>query len=99
MDGKVDAQPLYLSQLTIGGAAHNVVFAATEHDSVYAFDANSGAVLWQVSTLQSGENTSGTLGCDQVMPEIGVTSTPVIDRSAGAHGTMYLVAMSQGCLV
>jgi PQQ enzyme repeat len=94
VDGKVDAQPLYLSQLTIGGAAHNVVFAATEHDSVYAFDANSGAMLWHVSTLQSGENTSGALGCDQVVPEIGVTATPVIDRSAGAHGTMFLVAMS-----
>jgi outer membrane protein assembly factor BamB len=94
VDGKVDAQPLYLSQLSIAGTAHNVVFAATEHGSVYAFDANSGAVLWQVSTLKAGESTSGSLGCNQVVPEIGVTSTPVIDRSAGAHGTMFVVAMS-----
>jgi hypothetical protein len=94
VDGKVDAQPLYLSQLSIAGAAHNVVFAATEHGSVYAFDANSGAVLWQVSLLKAGETTSGTLGCNQVVPEIGVTATPVIDRSAGAHGTIFIVAMS-----
>jgi hypothetical protein len=94
VDGKVDAQPLYLSQLSIAGGTHNVVFVATEHDSVYAFDANSGATLWKVSLLKSGESTSGSLGCSQVVPEIGVTSTPVIDRSAGAHGTIYIVAMS-----
>ncbi len=94
VDGKVDAQPLYLSQLNVAGTAHNVVFAATEHGSVYAFDANSGAVLWHVSMLKSGETTSGSLGCSQVVPEIGVTATPVIDRSAGAHGTIFVVAMS-----
>jgi hypothetical protein len=94
VDGKVDAQPLYLSQLSIAGGTHNTVFVATEHDSVYALDANSGATLWHVSLLKSGETTSGSLGCNQVVPEIGVTSTPVIDRSAGAHGTIYLVAMS-----
>jgi len=94
VDGKVDAQPLYLSQLSIAGTAHNVVFVATEHDSVYAFDANSGAVLWHVSMLKAGESTSGSLGCSQVVPEIGVTATPVIDRSAGAHGTIFVVAMS-----
>jgi hypothetical protein len=94
VDGKVDAQPLYLSQLTISGSTHNVVFVATEHDSLFALDANSGAALWHVSLLKSGETTSGSLGCNQVIPEIGVTSTPVIDRSAGAHGAIYLVAMS-----
>jgi hypothetical protein len=94
VDGKVDAQPLYLSQLQVAGSAHNVLFAATEHGSVYAFDANSGAVLWQVSTLKSGETPSGPLGCNQVVPEIGITSTPVIDRNAGAHGTIFVVAMS-----
>jgi outer membrane protein assembly factor BamB len=94
VDGKIDAQPLYLSQLSIAGVAHNVVFAATEHGSVYAFDANSGAVLWQVSLLKAAETSSGSLGCYQVMPEIGVTATPVIDRSAGAHGTIFIVAMS-----
>ncbi len=62
VDGRVDAQPLYLSQLKLAGAAHNVVFAATEHDSVYAFDADSGAVLWHVSLLGAGESTSGSAG-------------------------------------
>jgi len=94
VDGRVDAQPLYMSQLSVTGAAHNVVFAATEHDSVYAFDADTGVVLWQVSLLGAGESTSGTHSCGQITPEIGVTSTPVIDRSAGAHGAIYLVAMS-----
>ena len=94
VDGKVDAQPLYLSQLNVAGGTHNVVFAATEHGSVYAFDANSGAVLWQVTTLKSGETPSGPVGCNQVTPQIGITSTPVIDRGAGAHGTIFLVAMS-----
>jgi len=95
VDGKVDAQPLYVSQLSVAGSVHSVVFAATEHDSVYAFDANSGSVLWQVSLLGSGETLSDTHGCSQVTPEIGITSTPVIDRSAGAHGTLYVVAMSK----
>jgi PQQ-like domain len=95
VDGKVDAQPLYVSKLSVSGAAHSVVFAATEHDSVYAFDAGSGAVLWQVSLLAAGETLSGAHGCDQVVPEIGITSTPVIDRNAGAHGTLYVVAMSK----
>jgi hypothetical protein len=95
VDGKVDAQPLYVSKLSVSGAAHSVVFAATEHDSVYAFDAGSGAVLWQVSLLATGETLSDTHGCGQVVPEIGITSTPVIDRNAGAHGTLYVVAMSK----
>ena len=95
VDGKVDAQPLYLSQLSISGTAHNVVFAATEHDSVYAFDSDTGTVLWHVSLLAAGESTSGDQGCGQITPEIGVTSTPVIDRSAGAHGAIYAVAMSK----
>jgi hypothetical protein len=96
-DGKVDAQPLYLSGLSVQGASHNVVFVATENDSVYAFDADTGATLWHVSLLASGEtvNDLPPYGCDQVTPTIGVTSTPVIDRSAGAHGTIYLVAMSK----
>ena len=95
VDGLVDAQPLYLSKLTVGGTAHNVLFVATEHDSVYAFDADTGTILWQVSLLSAGESTSDDRGCGQVTPEIGITSTPVIDRSAGAHGTIFLVAMSK----
>jgi hypothetical protein len=95
VDGKVDAQPLYVSRLSVSGSQHNVVFAATEHDSVYAFDADTGSVLWQTTLLGAGETLSDPHGCSQVTPEIGVTSTPVIDRSAGAHGTLYVVAMSK----
>lgn len=94
-DGLVDAQPLYVPNLTIGGSQHNVLFVASEHGSVYAFDADGGSLLWQVTTLESGEVPSGDRGCGQVTPEIGVTSTPVIDPTAGAHGTIYLVAMSK----
>jgi len=94
VDGKVDAQPLYLSQLTVGSAVHNTVFVATEHASVYAFDADTGTRIWQVSLLKSGETTSDTHGCGQVTPEIGITSTPVIDRNAGSNGVLYVVAMS-----
>jgi outer membrane protein assembly factor BamB len=94
-DGKVDAQPLYLSQLMIGTATHNVVFVATEHDTVYAYDADTGNSLWQVSLLGTGEVLSDTHGCGQVTPEIGITSTPVIDRSSGPHGALYVVAMSK----
>jgi outer membrane protein assembly factor BamB len=96
-DGKVDAAPLYLSGLSVQGATHNVVFIASESDSVYAYDADSGALLWHVSLLLAGEdvNTMPPYGCDQVTPTIGVTSTPVIDRNAGAHGIIYLIAMSR----
>jgi hypothetical protein len=94
VDGRVDAQPLYLSALSVAGGTFNTVFVATEHDSVYAFDSDSGAILWHVSLLASGETPSDNRGCSQVTPEIGVTSTPVIDRTAGAHGTIYVVAMS-----
>src|SRR5262249_4252837 len=83
-DGKVDAQPLYLADLTVQGATHDVVFVATENDSVYAFDADTGDVLWHVSVKLSGENPSPLppYGCTQVTPTIGVTATPVIDRHA-----------------
>ena len=95
VDGKVDAQPLYLSQLTVAGAVHNVVFVATESDSVYAFDSDTGTALWHVSLLPSGESLSDPHGCYQVTPNIGITSTPVIDRGAGTHGAIYVVAMSK----
>jgi hypothetical protein len=96
VDGLVDAQPLYLSKLPLGGATHNVLFVATEHDSVYAFDADAGTLLWKVSLLGAGETTSDDRGCSQVTPEIGITSTPVIDRHAGAHGTIFVAAMTKG---
>jgi outer membrane protein assembly factor BamB len=95
VDGKVDAQPLYVSHLSLAGATHDVVFVATENDSVYAFDAQTGATLWHVSLLGAGESPSDDRGCDQVTPEIGVTSTPVIDLGSGPHGAIYVVAMSK----
>ena len=94
-DGRMEAEPLYLSDVTINGKAHNVVYAVTEHDSIYAFDADSGAQLWHVSALLSGETPSDNLGCLLITPEIGITSTPVIDRRNGANGTIFIVAMSR----
>ncbi|HKV28401.1 MAG TPA: hypothetical protein VJN90_09050 [Candidatus Acidoferrales bacterium] len=95
VQGLVDAQPLYVAQLTIARAKHNVVFVVTEHDLAYAFDADTSAQLWQVSLLGPDESTSDDRGCGQVKPEIGVTSTPVIDLQAGPHGAIYVVAMSK----
>src|SRR5216117_1254011 len=94
-DGKVDAEPLYVSNLTVNSTTRNVVFVASEHDSVYAYDADTGALLWQVTMLQAGETPSDNRSCSQVTPEIGVTATPVIDLSGGPHGTIYVVAMSK----
>jgi hypothetical protein len=91
-DGKVDAQPLYLAGLNIGGTATNVLYMATEHDSLYAFNADSGAQLWKTSLLGGGETTSDAHNCGQIIPEIGITSTPVIDR---ARGTIFAVGMSK----
>jgi len=96
VDGKVDAQPLYVAQLALSGGTRNVLYVASEHNSVYAFDADAGTKLWQVSLLAPGETASDTRNCNQVEPEIGITATPVIDRSAGPHGTIYVVAMSKG---
>jgi hypothetical protein len=93
LDGKVDAQPLFLSALSIPGrGTRDVLYVATEHGSVYALDAGDGAVIWRTSSLGAGETTSDTRGCSQVTPEIGITSTPVIDRS---RGVIYVVAMSK----
>jgi hypothetical protein len=94
VDGVVDAQPLYLSNLTAGGQQRNVVFTVTEHDSVYAFDADTGTQIWKTSVLGANETTSGDHGCGQISPEIGITSTPVIDRTAGPNGTIFVVGMS-----
>ena len=96
VDGKVDAQPLYLANIHIPGqSSHNVLYAATEHDSVYAFDADNGTQLWKVSVLGAGETTSDPRNCSQVIPEIGITATPVIDRSRGPNGAIYVVGMSK----
>jgi hypothetical protein len=90
LDGYAYGEPLLISGVTINGATHNVLYVATENDSVYAFDADtygSGAPLWQVSLLQTGESplTNGP-----IQPVDGVTSTPVIDPSTN---TMYVVSV------
>lgn len=96
VNGKVDAQPLFVSGLVVPNkGSHNAVFVVTEHDTVYCCDADDGTVLWSKSMLKQGETPSDDRGCGQVTPEIGITSTPVIDRSSGPHGTIYLVAMSK----
>ena len=96
VDGLVDAEPLYVGGMTISGGTHNVLFVATENDSVYAFDADTFAQLWHKALLSgTNESPSDDRGCGQVEPMIGITSTPVIDLTAGAHGTIFVVAMSK----
>lgn len=99
VDGVVDAQPLYLSGLSLqtGTSTHvdNVIFVATEHDSVYALNASTGDQLWKSSILGAGETTSDPRNCSQITPEIGITSTPVIDRSYGANGAIFIVGMTK----
>ena len=96
VDGKVDAQPLYVPSVTIPAqGVHNVLYVMSEHASAYAFDADNGTQLWKVSALGSSETTSDDHGCGQVTPEIGITATPVIDLQSGPHGTIYLIAMSK----
>src|SRR5258707_11757250 len=98
VDGKVDAQPLYLSNVSITGVgSKSVPVVATEHGSVYAFEADSVSgtavkPLWQISAQLSGEVPSDDRGCGQVTPEIGITSTPVIDR---ARPAIYVVSVSK----
>jgi hypothetical protein len=95
VDGLVDAEPLYVSNVPVAGGTHNVVYAVTENDSVYAFDADTFAQLWHVSVLGVNEAASDSRSCYQVEPIIGITSTPVIDLAMGPHGEMFLVAMSK----
>ena len=107
VDGAVYAQPLWVANLTIAGARHNVVFVATEHDSLYAFDADATTCsqLWKVSLIDGSHGGSSTettvaagasgnlvgLGYGDVSPEVGVTGTPVIDP---ATNILYVVSKS-----
>ena len=100
--GQVYAQPLYVQNVTIAGTNHNVLIVATETDHVYAFDADTkGLALWTASMVdqahgaKSGEHSlqsSTTIGCTDLQPQIGISSTPVIDALAQ---TIYVEAKSQ----
>lgn len=89
VDGQVYAQPLYMESVNITTGSHqgthNVVFVATEHDSLYAIDANTGTILWQDALLTAAHGgtvtsvPSGDVGSSDLSPEVGITATPVID--------------------
>ena len=105
VDGFIYAQPLYVPNVTIGGSVHNVIYVATEGDSVYAFDADSNtganaAPLWKASMILPAHgaaagattmNSSTPLGCTDLVPQVGITSTPAIDPTTG---TIYVEAKS-----
>lgn len=95
VDGDIYAQPLYVSNLSIQGGQHNVVFVATMHNSVYAFDAddpNQAAPLWSVNLGPSAPSSDFDFGgtYTNINPEVGITSTPVIDLDTN---TIYVVAL------
>src|SRR6202171_1132143 len=108
VDGAVYAQPLWVANLSVGGTVHNVVFVATQHDSLYAFDADASPCtqLWKVSLIDTGHGATagettvpsgpadylvGQGAGSDITPEMGVTSTPVIDPAASI---LYVVAKS-----
>ena len=112
VDGQIYAQPLYVPQSNIavglGQGTHNVAFVATEHDTVYAIDADGGNVLWKTSLLDTSNPAVNLLGAAAIAPvtpfdvstldlspEIGITATPVIDRAANL---IYVEAKSKQTL-
>jgi Bacterial Ig-like domain (group 2) len=107
VDGYIYAQPLYVPGVSIPNqGTHNIIFVATEGDSVFAFDAdtNAGAnslPLWQASLIDTAHgaaagastvSSANDLGCGDLVPQVGITSTPVIDPSTN---TMYVEAKSK----
>ena len=104
VDGAVYAEPLWLPAVNINGAIRNVTFVATQHDSLYAFDADASPCqqFWHVNLIDATHGASAGetpvywadvgAGYQDITPEIGVTSTPVIDP---ASGTLYLISKSE----
>ena len=110
VDGQVYAQPLYVANVNVAGkGAHNVLLVATQHDSVYAFDADSSAganaaSLWQRSFVDPANGIAPVSSYDarstDISPEVGITGTPVIrlgtpDSSGGSTGTIYFVTKTK----
>ena len=106
VDGQIYSQPLYVSTLTMGdGGTHNVVYVTTQHNSVYAFDADDpdqSTPLWKVNLGPSVVTPNADFGCSpeqcpygpyhDLFPELGITGTPVIDLSGK---TLYVVAFTK----
>ncbi len=107
VDGAIYAQPLWVPNLMVGGAKHNVIFVATQHESLYAFDADTApcGTLWHVSLIDvahggtagessvpSGPGGQVGSGFGDISPEVGVTGTPVIDP---VTNTLYVVSKSE----
>jgi outer membrane protein assembly factor BamB len=98
-DSLVDAQPLIASSVPIPhNGTHNVLVVATENDTVYAFDADTGATIWRVMTLETGETAAPNPVCPTCAVTIGINPTPVIDRTRGPNGAIYVVADSMDAL-
>jgi hypothetical protein len=100
VDGQEYAQPLFMPNLSINGGTHNVAFVTTEHDSVYAFDADQRSAtspLWHVNFTNPGASintvsAANDVHCTVISPEYGITGTAVIDGNAK---TMYVVAATR----
>jgi hypothetical protein len=106
VQGQVYAQPLFMPGLTIAGGVHNVLFVATEHDSIYALDADTGRIFWHDNMLTAavsglpGATSITTIpsadayvnAAQDIQPEIGITSTPVI---APSTNTLYVTASTK----
>ncbi len=92
LDGKVHAQPLYIAETT-GTLKHHYLFAATEHDSLYKIDLDTGRQVWKISLLGKSEKPAPATNVGETT-ELGITATPVINLSAGPDGGIYAVAAS-----
>ncbi len=92
VDGYIYAQPLYVAQVAISSTTHNVVYVATENNSVYAFDADSGTQLWHVNLGTPVPSTDIASTYKDLTPVIGITGTPVIDPGSS---TLYVVAKTK----
>jgi hypothetical protein len=103
VDGAIYTQPLWVANLKIGGRLHNVVFVGTTHDSLYAFDADTApcSELWKVNLIDTAHGEAGGerpvpgnvvgKGDGDLLPEVGITGTPVIDPT---RGVLYVVSKS-----